>query len=77
MIATHRLYWTADRMRVVPESDPAAAVLYAAPGDEIDDAEAERLGVAVTPTDADVAEAAEATDAPQTKERPRATARRQ
>ncbi len=40
-----RLYVTADRSRVVDEDDPAAAVLLAAEGVEIQDDEAARLGL--------------------------------
>lgn len=40
-----RLYTTADRSRVVDEDDPEAAILLAAEGMEIQDAEAERLGL--------------------------------
>lgn len=40
-----RLYTTADGSEVVDENDPRAAVLLAAEGQEIQDAEAERLGL--------------------------------
>lgn len=39
-----RLCLTEDRSRVVPENDPAARWLWAAPGQLVDRAEAERLG---------------------------------
>jgi len=35
MIAEQRIYWTADRTRLVYEGDPDAAELYAAPGDPV------------------------------------------
>lgn len=46
--ADKRLYLTADRSRVVEEGDPEAASLLAAEGQEILDAEAERLGLTGT-----------------------------
>lgn len=45
-----RIYITADRSRVVPEDDPAAALLLAAAGDGIPDDEAKRLGLLAPPT---------------------------
>ena len=45
MKANERLWLTADRKRLVPEGDPAAATLYAAPGHEVPDADAERFGL--------------------------------
>ena len=45
MKADRRLYLDATRSRVVEEGDPAAAILYAAVGDEIDAAEAKRYGL--------------------------------
>lgn len=45
MEAKERLYLSADHKRLVPEGDPAAAYLYAAPGQPIDDAEAKRYGL--------------------------------
>lgn len=43
--ADRRIYVTADRSEVVEESDPRAAILLAAEGQEITDAEAKRLGL--------------------------------
>jgi hypothetical protein len=43
--AEKRLYTTADGSEVVDENDPRAAVLLAAEGMEIPDAQAERLGL--------------------------------
>lgn len=40
-----RLYLTADKKRVVGEGDPGAAFLYAAVGDELNDADARRYGL--------------------------------
>lgn len=48
-----RLYLTADGKRLVPEGDPKAATLYAAPGDEISDEAAERFGVKKLEADAE------------------------
>ena len=45
MKASERLWLTADGDRVVAEDDPDAAYLFAAEGDELDSAEAKRLGV--------------------------------
>lgn len=45
VIATERLWLTADRDRVVGESDPAAVFLFAAEGDEIAADDAERYGL--------------------------------
>ena len=44
-IATARLWLTADRSRVVPEGDPAAAFLFAIPGRAVSRAEALRYGL--------------------------------
>lgn len=39
-------WWlTADGSRAVPDGDPEAAVLYATPGDQVPDEDAERLGI--------------------------------
>lgn len=38
-----RLWLTADRSRLVEDGDPEAAFLWAAPGDEVDAVELERL----------------------------------
>lgn len=43
MKATERLYFTADKSRLVREGDRAAAFLYAAEGDEIPESAAERF----------------------------------
>lgn len=43
MIATERLYLTADNERLVREGDEAAAILYAAAGDEIPPSAVERF----------------------------------
>lgn len=40
-----RYYLTADRSKVVPEGDPAAAFLYATAGREVDADEAKALGL--------------------------------
>jgi len=45
MIATERLYLTADRKKVVAAGDKAAAALYATPGDEIPESAVERFGL--------------------------------
>lgn len=41
-----RLWLTADRTRLVEDGDPEAAFLWAAPGDEVDQRELERLTAA-------------------------------
>lgn len=41
-----RLWYTADKERVVPEGDPEAAFLFCTPGKEVPLAEAQRLGLA-------------------------------
>ena len=43
--ARERLYFTADRSRLVRAGDPKAAFLYAALGDEIPDSAAQKFGV--------------------------------
>ena len=45
MKADRKLYLTADRTRVVEEGDPEAAFLFATPGKEISDADAEKYGL--------------------------------
>ncbi|MFZ5749095.1 MAG: hypothetical protein ACOY45_15730 [Pseudomonadota bacterium] len=45
MKAMERLYLTADRRALVRQGDPAAATLYAVPGDTIPDSAAERFGL--------------------------------
>ncbi len=45
MILTERSYVNADRTKVVSEDSPEAAFLLGLPGDEVPDAEAERLGL--------------------------------
>lgn len=45
MQAKERLFFTADRKRVVAEGDQKAAFLYAAPGDEIPESAAEKFGL--------------------------------
>lgn len=45
MIATKRLWLTADGKRLVDEGDPDAASLYAAIGDEIPASAVERFGL--------------------------------
>lgn len=45
MIADRRLWLTADRERVVEEGDPEAAFLFATPGKEVSDEDAERYGL--------------------------------
>lgn len=44
VVIDRHLYLTEDRSRVVEENDPASRFLWAAPGDEVSRAEAERLG---------------------------------
>lgn len=44
IVIDRHLYLTEDRDRVVEENDPASRFLWAAPGDEVSRAEAERLG---------------------------------
>jgi hypothetical protein len=46
---TERLWLTADGSRVVPDGDPAAAVLFATPGDEISEERAAELGIGAAP----------------------------
>lgn len=46
MKATERLFFNADKSKVVAEGDPDAAFLYAAPGDEIPDSACEKFGLA-------------------------------
>lgn len=58
MIADRRLWLTADRERVVEEGDPEAAFLFATPGKEISDADAEKYGL--KPAKAKAAEAKQA-----------------
>lgn len=45
MIATRRLYLTADRTAVVEEEDPRAALLLAAEGQEVQPADVERFAL--------------------------------
>jgi len=45
MKAMERLWFTADKERLVGEGDPEAATLYAAVGDEIPESAAERFGI--------------------------------
>jgi hypothetical protein len=45
VIADRRLWLTADREQVVEEGDPSAAFLFATPGKEVSDADAERYGL--------------------------------
>lgn len=45
-ILTERTYVNAEGTKVVPEDSPDAALLLGTPGDEIDDAQAEKLGLA-------------------------------
>ncbi|MFZ5747895.1 MAG: hypothetical protein ACOY45_09605 [Pseudomonadota bacterium] len=45
MKAMERLYLTADRRALVRQGDPAAATLYAIPGDTIPESTAERFGL--------------------------------
>lgn len=45
MRADRKLWLTADRTEVVEDGDPRAAFLFAAPGKEISDADAERYGI--------------------------------
>lgn len=45
MLATERLYLTADQKRLVREGDPEAAFLYCTPGDLIPDEAAARFGL--------------------------------
>jgi hypothetical protein len=45
VILTERSYVNADRTKVVSEDSPEAAFLLGLPGDEVPDAEAERLGL--------------------------------
>jgi len=49
VIATKRLYVTADRSRIVDESDPTAAYLLCAAGVEIPREAVERYGLAKNP----------------------------
>lgn len=44
-VTKERLYFTADRSKVVRSGDPAAAFLFAGVGKEISDADAERYGI--------------------------------
>ena len=46
---TERLWYTADKSRVVPDGDRAAAFLLGGPGQVIEMAEAERLGLVDKP----------------------------
>ncbi len=45
VIAQERMFLTADRSRVVPEGDPDAASLYAAPGHRIPAGAVEQFGL--------------------------------
>lgn len=45
MIATERLFLTADKAKLVPEGHKDGAFLYAAPGDEIPDSAVEKFGL--------------------------------
>lgn len=60
--ATERLYFNADRSKVVQEGDPEAASLFTTPGKEISAEDAERFGL--IPAKAAKADKAEA---PETK----------
>lgn len=56
---TERLYWTADKRRVVPEGDPEAAFLYAPAGRLIPESEAAALGLTdVAEIETDIAQPA-------------------
>lgn len=44
-VADRKLYLNADRSEVVEENDPAAAYLYATPGQVVEPAEAEKYGL--------------------------------
>lgn len=46
MIVKGRWYWTDNKAELVPEGDERAAFLAYPDGDEVGDAEAERLGLA-------------------------------
>ncbi len=48
-VLTERLWYTADKSRVVKDGDVAAAFLLGGPGQVIDMAEAERLGLVTEP----------------------------
>lgn len=48
-VLTERLWYTADKSRAVKEGDSAAAFLLGGPGQVIDMAEAERLGLVDAP----------------------------
>lgn len=54
MIVKGRWFWTGDRTRLVPESDPAAAFLAYPSGVEISDEEARRVGLQQEPVTAPV-----------------------
>lgn len=43
--SNRRLFWTADKERVVEEGDPSAALLYRAKGQSISEAEMKRYGI--------------------------------
>lgn len=45
MIATARLYLTADKARMVAQGDPEAATLYCVPGDNIPPSAVSRYGL--------------------------------
>ena len=49
MIADRRLYLTADKERLVEEGSADAAFLFATPGKEISDEDAERYGLTAKP----------------------------
>lgn len=44
VVASERLWWTADQSRVVPDGHPDAAFLLCSPGDEIPLAVAQSVG---------------------------------
>jgi hypothetical protein len=49
VMADRRLYLTADRSRIVEHDDPEAAILFAAEGTVIEQADAERYGLLAQP----------------------------
>jgi hypothetical protein len=55
-----RYFLTADKSRVVREGDPEAATLYTTAGREVDEAEAERLGLLQLEAEGPEAKAVEA-----------------
>ena len=67
--APKRIFVTADRSRVVDETDPDAAMLLVGAGGQIDQAEAERLGLVQTKAQPKAPETKQVDHPPENKSR--------